>query len=156
MPDPAPSVYVVGSINVDLIEFGFAQMHNAVGAILGSRGDMAAAAVAFEKAVTEDPNELSARYNLGLALHELGRHEAATGHFRLAVEAHPGYHEAWIGLARALRALGRSAESGEALRALMSLDPPAPPEIGRQSEDLLRTLPPEGERLEGGRAAIAP
>jgi tetratricopeptide (TPR) repeat protein len=128
------------AVNVDTIEFGYSQMHNTVGAILGGRGDMAGAADAFAQALAENPLDLSARRNLGVALHELGRYEEAAEHFRLAVQGHRGYHEAWIGLGRALAKLGRNDEAREALRQPLVLEPPAPPEVRAQAEELLRTL----------------
>jgi tetratricopeptide (TPR) repeat protein len=128
------------AVNVDTIEFGYHQMHNTVGAILGSRGDMEGAADAFGRALAENPADLSARRNLGVALYELGRYEEAAEHFRLAVRGHRGYHEAWIGLARALAALGRIDEAREALREPLTSTPPAPPAIRAEAEALLRSL----------------
>jgi len=133
------------AVNVDTIEFGYSQMHNTVGAILGSRGDMEGAADAFGRALAENPADLSARRNLGVALHELGRYEEAVEHFRLAVRGHRGYHEAWIGLSRALAALGRIDEAREALVEPLASRPPAPPAVRAEAEELLRSLeaPPE-------------
>jgi tetratricopeptide (TPR) repeat protein len=128
------------AVNVDTIEFGYHQMHNTVGAILGSRGDIEGAAEAFGRALAENPADLSARRNLGVALHELGRYEEAAEHFRLAVGRHRGYHEAWIGLARSLAALGRTDEAREALRVPLTGTPPAPPAVRAEAEALLGSL----------------
>ncbi len=130
------------AVNVDTIEFGYSQMHNTVGAILGSRGDMEGAADAFARALAENPLDLSAQRNLGVALFELGRYEEATEHFRLAVQGHRGYHEAWIGLGRALSELGRIDEARDALLEPLRSEPPAPREIRAQAEELLRSLEP--------------
>jgi tetratricopeptide (TPR) repeat protein len=98
-----------------MVEFGFAPMHNAVGTILGGRGDYEGAAEAFSKAVAEDPGNISARYNLGLALAELGRLEEAARAFERAVELYPAYGEAREALARAREELSRrgTASAGE-------------------------------------------
>jgi superkiller protein 3 len=96
-------------VNVRMIEFGFAQMHNTVGAILGSRGDYEGAAAEFSKALEEDPANVSAHYNLGVALSETGRLEDAVREFEQATRLHPGYREAWAALAEAREALARAA-----------------------------------------------
>ena len=114
------------AVNVNTIEFGYAQMHNTVGAILGRRGDMEGAAAQFRLAVRENPSDLSARYNLGLALLRLGRYDEAADEFRRAVEEYPGYHEAWLDLGRALAAGGRGTEAAEAWRHVVDARPQAP------------------------------
>lgn len=43
----------------------------------------------FRKAVTADPNLAEARYNLGLALDKMGKHEEATAEFKKAAELAP-------------------------------------------------------------------
>jgi MYXO-CTERM domain-containing protein len=96
-------------VNVRMIEFGFAQMHNTVGAILGSRGDYEGAAAEFSKALEEDPANVSAHYNLGVALSETGHLEEAVREFEQATRLHPGYREAWTALAEAREALARAA-----------------------------------------------
>ncbi|MFH1864665.1 MAG: glycosyltransferase family 39 protein, partial [Candidatus Eisenbacteria bacterium] len=73
------------AVGIDTIEFSVAAMHNAVGMYFGRQGDMAGAAEEFEKAVNENPDDLSARYNLGLALLELKRFDEAAGQFEHAV-----------------------------------------------------------------------
>jgi hypothetical protein len=127
-------------VNVDTIEFGYSQMHNTVGAILGERGDMEGAADAFERALAENPLDLSARRNLGVALYELGRYGEAAEQFQLAVRGHRGYHEAWIGLARSLAALGRVDEARQAVSEALSTQPPPPPEVRAEAEALLEEL----------------
>ena len=114
------------AVGADTIEFGFEAMHNAVGAFLGRQGDMAGAAEAFGKAVSENQDDLSARYNLGLALLELERFGEAAGHFERAVERHPRYYEAWIGLGSAHAGAGRRAEALSAWNRLAAMNPPAP------------------------------
>jgi len=113
-------------IGTDTIEFNIAAMHNAVGTVLGRQGDMEGAAEEFSKAVIENPDDLSSRYNLGLALLELKRFDDAAGHFRGAVGRHPRYYEAWIGLGRAHAGAGRNSEALEAWSTIASMEPSAP------------------------------
>jgi tetratricopeptide (TPR) repeat protein len=96
-------------VNVHMIEFGFAQMHNTVGAILGSRGDYEGAAAEFSKAIEEDPANVSAHYNLGMALRETGRLDEAAREFERAITLYPGYEEARAALAETREALARTA-----------------------------------------------
>ena len=139
------------AVNVNVIEFGFSQMHNSVGAILGRRGDMKGAAREFGKAVLENPRDLSSRYNLGLALLELGRFPEAANHFEQAVAQYPQYIEAWIGLARARAALGDSGGALGALREAAALEPPD--EVAAEIERLSAEIPRGGGGLTGAPAA---
>ena len=135
------------AVNINTIEFGFAQMHNSVGAVLGRRGDMEGAADEFRKAVYENPLDLSARYNLGLALMELGRFEEASTHLERVVADHPHYYEAWVGLGRAFEGLGRIDEALAAWTVVVTAEPPAPEGVvaeASQRMDSLRREPDEG------------
>jgi len=114
-------------VNVSVVEIGFSQMHNRVGAILGERGDIEGAVREFEAALTVNARDLSARYNLGVGLSELGRHAEAAEHFRLATREHPRYHEAWIGLGKALAHEGAIDEARRAWERVLALDPPRGP-----------------------------
>lgn len=138
----APAVVVLAligaAVNVRMIEFGAAPMHNTLGALLGSRGDMEGAAREFSAAVEISPTDLSARYNLGLSLLELGRPKEATQHLEAAVGIHPGYHEASLALTRAYFELGRFAEAEAAAERVLTADPPAPPELTAVAEAALR------------------
>jgi len=106
---------LAAGVNAPMVEFAFAPMHNAVGAILGGRGDYGGAAEAFSKAVAEDPGNVSAHYNLGLALVELGRLEEAARAFERAVELYPDDLDAREALARTREELSRrgTAPTGE-------------------------------------------
>lgn len=53
------------------------------------QGHWDVAADYFKKAVKADPNLAVARYNLGLALDKMGKHEEATAAFKKAVELAP-------------------------------------------------------------------
>ncbi|MCD4690598.1 tetratricopeptide repeat protein, partial [bacterium] len=109
-------------------------MHNTLGAVLGSRGDMEGAAREFTAALDESPNDLSARYNLGLALLELGNPAEAAAHLERATIMHPGYHEAWLSLARAYFELDRLADAHDAAQRVIDAEPTAPPELRAVAE----------------------
>jgi hypothetical protein len=132
------------AVNVDTIEFGFASMHNAVGAYLGRSGDMAGAAEEFLMAVRENPDDLSSRYNLGLALLELDRYEEAAEHFEAAVARHPRYFEAWIGLGRALDGLGMNERALEAWGEVAEASPRAPEGVVAEASRLAAALTETG------------
>jgi len=117
------------AVGIDTIEFSFAAMHNAVGAIRGRQGDMAGAAEDFGKAVEANPDDLSSRHNLGLALLELGRYNEAAEQFEHAAARHPRYYEAWQGLGRAHAEAGRTAAALEAWGAIVNMEPPAPASV---------------------------
>jgi len=128
---------LAGAVNVDLVEFTTASMHNTVGAVLGRRGDMEGAAAAFSRAVEENPRDLSSRYNLGRALMELRRPAEAERHFRVATELHPGYHEAWIGLGRAHAVQNDLDAAVRNWRRVISSDPPADPALIEEARTLI-------------------
>jgi tetratricopeptide (TPR) repeat protein len=131
---------LTAGVNVDILEFGSAQMHNTLGAILGSQGDFEAAAAEFELALDENPRDLSARYNAGLALIELGRLDEAAVHLRRAVDAHPRYFEAWNALARARAGLGECEGALEALGSVLEADPPAPEPLVAEARSIAEPL----------------
>jgi tetratricopeptide (TPR) repeat protein len=124
-------------VNVDLVEFGPAPMHNTVGAILGEQGDMVGAAESFARAVAADPEDISSRYNLGVALMRLRRASEAEEHFRVATELYPNYHEAWIGLGRSLAVQDRLDAAVESWRRVLSSEPPAPEAARAEARDLI-------------------
>ncbi len=60
----------------------------------------------LKRVIEADPGNAYAFYYTGVAMDELGRHEAARDAFRAAVTVSPGYLAARIGLAHALRKSG--------------------------------------------------
>jgi 4-amino-4-deoxy-L-arabinose transferase-like glycosyltransferase len=128
------------AVGVNTIEFSFAAMHNAVGSVLGRRGDMEGAATEFASALALNSGDISSRYNFGLALYELGRFDEAATQFERAVGAHPRYYEAWLGLARSHASAGRIAEAHEALVTLLGMEPPAPEPVRAEAAGMLTTL----------------
>jgi len=131
---------LAAAVNVRTIEFGFAQMRNAYGALLGQQGNMEAAAKEFAKALEENPDDLSARYNLGVALLELGLYREAAGAFQGAIERYRNYYEAWLGLGKAYAALGRTDEAIAVWKSLLSLDPPPPAPVAAEATSSISAL----------------
>ena len=125
------------AVGIDTIEFSFAAMHNAVGTIRGRQGDMTGAVEDFRKAVEANPNDLSARHNLGLALLELGRYDEAAEQLQRAVTRHPRYYEAWLGLGRAHAGAGRGPAALEAWSAIVNMEPPAPAGVLAEARGLI-------------------
>jgi 4-amino-4-deoxy-L-arabinose transferase-like glycosyltransferase len=124
-------------VNVHMITFGFAPMHNTLGSILGSRGDFEGAVSEFSLALKEDPASLSARYNLGLALLELGRYDEAAVAFERAIQEFRRYDDAWVALGRARAAEGRIDEARQAWLTVLSFEPPPAPAIASEARSLL-------------------
>jgi tetratricopeptide (TPR) repeat protein len=86
-------------------------------------GQFQVAVDAFAKAIEEAPSSVPARFNLGLALVQLGRDADALGHLREAMRLsphEPGLSEASIG---ALLRLGRADEALEAFSRASSYRP---------------------------------
>jgi predicted Zn-dependent protease len=110
-------------------------MHNTLGAILARRGDLSGAAAEFSAALDDNPADLSARRNLGLAYLELGRPEDAARELETAVSAHPGYFEARLELGRAYAQQDSTRRAVAAWTSLLALDPP--PHVASQAVELL-------------------
>lgn len=70
----------------------------------------------FRALLETDPGDAVLRLGLGLALLESGEAEGARAQFSEAVRSNPDYTAAWRELGRALEALGRKPEAGEAWR----------------------------------------
>jgi Flp pilus assembly protein TadD len=96
---------------------------NALGLELAARGDPAAAAEAFARAVRLAPRFAQARHNLGVALGQLGDVDGAVDALRLALLVDPNYFEAHLTLAALLAAEGRTALAAEGYRAAVRLRP---------------------------------
>jgi predicted Zn-dependent protease len=89
----------------------------------------------YRAAITADPEEPYARYNLALVLSETGRLAEAEGEFRRAVALDPEDASGWRGLGETLNGLGRPAEARTALERARPLDRQGP--RGKTHEDLL-------------------
>jgi tetratricopeptide (TPR) repeat protein len=86
-------------------------------------GDLAAAEAHFRRAAERAPGDAVARYNLGTALGEAGRHEEARAMLAEAARLDPEMADAWLNLASALARLGRLEEAAAALDRVLELAP---------------------------------
>jgi tetratricopeptide (TPR) repeat protein len=77
----------------------------------------------LEQAVKLDPKLAGAQNALGYLLSRGGDADGAVAHFKLAVEAAPGWTEAWINLAAELAAGSHFSEARQAVDRALELDP---------------------------------
>ncbi|MDJ0890228.1 MAG: tetratricopeptide repeat protein [Gammaproteobacteria bacterium] len=82
-----------------------------LGLLDAQTGRLAEGTVLLQKAVAANPRVSFYRYNLGNALHRLGRHEEAARAFEETLRLQPGVPEALCSLGDALSALGRYADA---------------------------------------------
>jgi tetratricopeptide (TPR) repeat protein len=90
---------------------------------LDQTGDTVAERVALEQAVKIDPGFALAQNQLGYLASNGGDSASAEQHFRLAVQAAPGYTQAWISLAATLGMEARFPEAQEALASALKIEP---------------------------------
>ncbi|MGH9529816.1 MAG: tetratricopeptide repeat protein [Terriglobales bacterium] len=90
---------------------------------LDRTGDIKAERSALEQAIKIDPKLAVAQNQLGYLLSQDGDPASAEEHFRLAVQAAPGYTQAWVSLAATLGMESRFPEAQEALASALRLDP---------------------------------
>lgn len=100
-----------------------AALANHLGAALALAGRMDAAIEAFRRALELDPTLLDAAYNLGRALDLRGDAGAACAAFEHALRIDPRHRPARVLRAESLKKLGRLAEAGQELRAVLGEDP---------------------------------
>ncbi len=86
-------------------------------------GDEPGARKELEQTVQLDPKLPRAQNSLGFILSRSGDAEGAAQHFRMAVEAAPGWTEAWINLAAELAVGAHFAEARQAVTRALELDP---------------------------------
>jgi tetratricopeptide (TPR) repeat protein len=77
----------------------------------------------FELELAIAPNNADAEYELGELDREQGHAQAALAHFARAIQFHPDFMEARIGMAKTLLGLGKTAEALPHLREAVRLDP---------------------------------
>jgi tetratricopeptide (TPR) repeat protein len=77
----------------------------------------------FELELKTAPNNADAEYELGELDREQGRAQAAVGHFARAIQLHPDFLEARVGMAKTLLGLGQAAEALPHLQVAARLDP---------------------------------
>lgn len=88
-----------------------------------TRGEEAQARVAFERALERAPFFVDARYNLGLALIQLGEPDEARDHLQRVVRERPADKDARYGLAAAYFHAGDYPRAIPELEAALALDP---------------------------------
>jgi len=133
-----------------------ASIHENLGRVRLAGGNAASAAVAFGDALAIDPNRPASRLGLGLSLAHQARTNEAIEQFRRALSLAPGWLEAKLNLAIALRQLGSLVEA-EQLHQEMTSAKDSPREvwlglalIQRQRElypDAIATYRRAGERF---------
>lgn len=99
-----------------------ARAPKAFGVLLSRGGYDKEAGILYGRAITmkEDPQNL---YNMGTNLARRGEYEEAISFLQRVIEAEPGYEEAHVNLAMALRSAGRIAQAEETLRRLLFFSP---------------------------------
>ncbi|KAA6456616.1 tetratricopeptide repeat protein [Acidobacteria bacterium AB60] len=104
-------------------EPGNASYHYRLAMAMERAGDGGGEREQLEKAVALDPKLAGAQNALGYLMSRGGEVDGAVQHFRMAVEAAPGWTEAWINLAAELAVGSHYAEAREAVGKALELDP---------------------------------
>jgi tetratricopeptide (TPR) repeat protein len=84
------------------------QPSDALGAVYFPQGDYATAAKYFERSVKVNPQDVTARFYLGICWMKLGKYHQAAAEFHAARKVVPDYWQAYQAEARALEAAGDS------------------------------------------------
>lgn len=126
-----------------------ADLRHAMAVVERRLGNLTAARLHFEAALSERPLAAEIHNNYANCLRDAGEPDAAVGHYRRAIELVPQYPDALINLGLVLRRLGRSREALEFLRRAAGLEPPS----ARAWHGLGMALWDEGE-LECAAAAL--
>ncbi len=90
---------------------------------LEGSGDTASERTVLERVIKVDPTFALAQNQLGYLDTQTGDSASAEEHFRLAVQAAPGYTQAWISLAATLGMENRFPEAQEAVASALKLEP---------------------------------
>src|SRR5947209_11981211 len=85
--------------------------------------DYEGTAEAFEQAITANPNDARARYNLALAQQYLGDSELAIAGYRRAIDLDPQLIDAYINLGNLYGELGLNEDSLETFQQALELNP---------------------------------
>jgi tetratricopeptide (TPR) repeat protein len=78
---------------------------------------------ALQQVIATDPTFAAAQYQLGYLDSRAGNNASAEEHFRYAVQAAPGYVDAWISLAATLGMESKFAEAQQAVTMALRVDP---------------------------------
>lgn len=90
---------------------------------LENAGELAAAELAYRRALLEEGPDAELCFNLGNVLYALGHKEQAVERYRQAVELDTNYPEAWNNLGSALEELNQTSEALDAYRRAIALNP---------------------------------
>jgi tetratricopeptide (TPR) repeat protein len=93
---------------------------------LHQSGDLAGEQTLLEQAIKLKPDLAPAQRELGYLLDRSGDPDAAIMHFRAAVQAAPGWVEAWINLSAELAVTGQLDEARQAVASALHLEPANP------------------------------
>jgi len=97
--------------------------HYKLAIALESAGDAAGVRSELEQAIALNPRLPGPQNALGYLLSRSGEAESAVEHFRAAVNAAPGWPEAWINLAAELAVTGKLVDARVAVSKALELDP---------------------------------
>jgi Flp pilus assembly protein TadD len=97
--------------------------HYKLAIALDRAGDSAGVRSELEQAIAINPNLAGPQNALGYLLSRSGESAAAVQHFQAAVDAAPGWSEAWINLAAELAVTGKFADARHAVGKALELDP---------------------------------
>jgi tetratricopeptide (TPR) repeat protein len=94
-----------------------------LGAIFNASGKLHDAAIAKQKAVALEPNDIEAHFNLGNTLKDLGRLADAEASYSQAITLKPDYAEAHYNLGNTLKDLNRIDDAEASYRQAIALKP---------------------------------
>jgi len=77
----------------------------------------------LQRAVEATPNDISLRLHLAQLLEQSGRAEEALEHYSAIMRLDPNHREAWLGIVRTLRTLGRHAQAEHQLDTFLMVYP---------------------------------
>jgi len=97
--------------------------HYKLAIALDRAGDAAGTRSELEQAIAINPRLAGPQNALGYLLSRSGDAPAAVQHFQAAVDAAPGWSEAWINLAAELAVTGKFADARQAIGKALELDP---------------------------------
>jgi arylsulfatase A-like enzyme/Flp pilus assembly protein TadD len=116
LPDPKDMI-VVWSRKQEV------RRHNRAATVMIAAGDYQRAVEELNKALTYDPHDAGAHYNLGQIYVKMGKPEAAIGEFRKAISGDPKMAKAYTNLAAALYLRGEREEAVSLWKKSIQVDP---------------------------------
>lgn len=97
-----------------------------LGVLSGMRGDAVGAESGFRRALALKTDFVQARYNLGIALRNLGRHAEARAELESVISAQPNHADAFNALGIVYVRLELLSDAERAFRAALALNPTSP------------------------------